>query len=63
MSKASVVYAKDNLSLQDGLKGTINSILNAKDETEALRIANEVFGKGSDKWLMQSNEERSPWMI
>lgn len=51
MSKASVVYAKDNLSLQDGLKGTINSILNAKDETEALRIANEVFGKGSDKMV------------
>lgn len=51
MSKASVVYAKDNLSLQDGLKGTIDSILNAKDETEALRIANEVFGKGSDKMV------------
>lgn len=51
MSKASVVYAKDNLSLQDGLKGTIDLILNAKDETEALRIANEVFGKGSDKMV------------
>jgi len=51
MSKASVVYAKDNLSLQDGLKGTIDSILNTKDETEALRIANEVFGKGSDKMV------------
>lgn len=51
MSKASVVYAKDNLSLQDGLNGTIDSILNAKDETEALRIANEVFGKGSDKMV------------
>lgn len=51
MSKASVVYAKDNLSLQDGLRGTIDSILNAKDETEALRIANEVFGKGSDKMV------------
>ncbi|WP_270287040.1 phage tail tape measure protein [Enterococcus casseliflavus] len=51
MSKASVVYAKDNLSLQDGLKGTIDSILNAKDESEALRIANEVFGKGSDKMV------------
>ncbi len=51
MSKASVVYAKDNLSIHDGLKGTIDSILNAKDETEALRIANEVFGKGSDKMV------------
>ncbi|MGF3113207.1 phage tail tape measure protein [Facklamia sp. P9177] len=44
LSKAAVVYAKDGKSLQEGLEGTIDAIMNAKDETEALNIAQEVFG-------------------
>lgn len=51
MSKASVVYAKDGKTLQEGLNATIDAILGAKSETEALTIANDVFGKGSDKMV------------
>lgn len=52
LSKASVVYAKDGKSLEEGLNGTVKAILSAKDETEALTIASEVFGtKGSVRML------------
>ncbi|MGX7108352.1 phage tail tape measure protein [Facklamia miroungae] len=44
LSKASVIYAKDGKTLQEGLKGTIDAIMNTSDETEALNIAQEVFG-------------------
>lgn len=50
MSKATVNYAKDGKTLEDGLSGTISQIKNAKSETEALTIASEVFGtKGATK--------------
>ncbi|EOT42598.1 phage tail tape measure protein [Enterococcus dispar] len=44
LSKASVVYAKDGKTLEQGLQGTVKSIQNAKSETDALTIASEVFG-------------------
>lgn len=44
LSKASVTYAKDGKSLSVGLEETSNKIINAKDDTEALAIASEVFG-------------------
>lgn len=44
LSKATVAYAKDGLTLEEGLQGTIDAIMNATDETEALNIASEVFG-------------------
>lgn len=45
LSKASVLYAKDGKSLSSGLEETSNKIKNAKDDTEALAIASEVFGR------------------
>lgn len=52
LSKANVVYAKDGKTLQEGLKGTIDSIKGASTETEALNIASEVFGnKGAAKMV------------
>lgn len=44
LAKASVVYAKDNKTMQDGLSGTIESIKVATTEQEKLTIASEVFG-------------------
>lgn len=44
LGKASVTYAKDGKTLEDGLKGTIDVILGATNETEALTVASEVFG-------------------
>lgn len=44
LSKASVVYAKDNKSLLQGLEETSKKINNATSQTEALQIATEVFG-------------------
>ena len=52
LSKANVVYAKDGKTLQEGLKGTIDSIKGAKTQTEALTIASEVFGtKGATRMV------------
>lgn len=44
LGKASVVYAKDGKTLEQGLKGTMDAIKGAKSDTEALTIASEVFG-------------------
>ncbi|MDD3137534.1 MAG: phage tail tape measure protein [Lachnospiraceae bacterium] len=44
LSKASVTYAKDGKTLSRGLEETQAAILGAKDNTEALNIASEVFG-------------------
>ncbi|MDX1769889.1 MAG: phage tail tape measure protein [Planococcaceae bacterium] len=44
LSKASIVYAKDGKTMEEGLKDTIKSITSAKDETEALTVAAKVFG-------------------
>lgn len=44
MSRATVSFAKDGKTLEQGMKETIKSIEGAKSETEALTIASEVFG-------------------
>lgn len=52
LSKASIVYAKDNKSLSQGLEETSKKIKNAKSNQEALTIASEVFGtRGASKML------------
>ena len=44
LSKATVNSAKDGKTLTEGLNETVNAIQNATSETEAIRIASEVFG-------------------
>ncbi|HGS8688724.1 TPA: phage tail tape measure protein [Enterococcus faecalis] len=44
LGKASVAYAKDNKTMQDGLSGTIAAIQSATTEQEKINIASEVFG-------------------
>ncbi|HFI0461396.1 TPA: phage tail tape measure protein [Streptococcus suis] len=44
LSKAAVAYAKDGLTLKDGLAGTVEQIKQSTSETEALSLASEVFG-------------------
>lgn len=44
LSKATVNYAKNGKTLTEGLNQTVNAIQNATSETEAIRIASEVFG-------------------
>lgn len=44
LSKAAVNYAKNGKTLTEGLNETVNAIQNATSETEAIRIASEVFG-------------------
>lgn len=52
LAKANVTYAKDGKTLEEGLNGTIDAILGAKTETEALTIASEVFGtKGATRMV------------
>lgn len=47
LAKASVNYAQDGKTLNQGLKDTQDAILGATDETQALEIATEAFGKGA----------------
>ncbi|HEL1838365.1 TPA: phage tail tape measure protein [Streptococcus suis] len=44
LSKATVIYAKDGLSLKEGLAGTVEQIKQSASETEALSLASEIFG-------------------
>lgn len=44
LTKAQVKFAKEGKTLNEGLAETEAAILGAKDETEALAIASEVFG-------------------
>lgn len=52
LSKAAIVYAKDNKSLSQGLEETSKKIKAAKNDQEALTLASEVFGtRGATKML------------
>ena len=52
LAKASVAYAKDGKTLEEGLQGTVDAIMNASSETEALTIASETFGtKGAARMV------------
>lgn len=44
MSKAQGVFAKENKTLSEGLEDLQKKMSGAKDDTEALNMANEVFG-------------------
>ncbi|WP_203332638.1 phage tail tape measure protein [Planococcus beigongshangi] len=52
LSKAQVIFAEDGKTLEEGLNDTMDAIMGAKDETEALTIAAEVFGtKGGPRMV------------
>ncbi|GGE26854.1 phage tail tape measure protein [Streptococcus himalayensis] len=44
LSKAAVAYAKDGLTLKDGLARTVELIKQSTSETEALSLASDIFG-------------------
>lgn len=59
LKKATSEYAKDGLSMQEGLAKTIEGIKNAKTETEALAVAQEAFGtKGAGEMAKAIREGR-----
>lgn len=59
LRKAVINYTKDGKSADEALRDTIDSIKNAKDETEALTIASEVFGsKGASEMARAIREGR-----
>ena len=59
LKKAVVNYAKEGLSMEEGLKKTIESIKNASTETEALSTAQEIFGtKGAAEMTNAIREGR-----
>jgi len=44
LAKAQVVFAKDGKTLEQGMADVVKQMKGAKDETEALTIASQVFG-------------------
>ena len=59
LQKATNEYAKDGLSMEESLAKTIDSIKNAKTDTEALALAQEVFGtKGANEMAKAIREGR-----
>lgn len=59
LQKATNEYAKDGLSMEESLSKTIDSIKNAKTDTEALALAQEVFGtKGANEMAKAIREGR-----
>ncbi|MBC1388555.1 tail tape measure protein, partial [Listeria innocua] len=59
LTKASVVYAKENKTLAEGLTELEDKILGAKTETEKINIAAEVFGsKGAPRMVKAIEDGR-----
>jgi phage-related minor tail protein len=59
LKKATSEYAEEGLSMEEGLAKTIDGIKNAKTETEALALAQEVFGtKGANEMAKAIREGR-----
>ena len=59
LKKAVVNYAKEGLTMEEGLQKTIDSIKNASSETEALTRAQEIFGtKGAAEMTNAIREGR-----
>lgn len=56
LAKASVVYAKDGKTMQDGLSGTIESIKGATTEQDKLITASEVFGAKAAPKMVEAIE-------
>ena len=59
LKKSTTEYADEGLSMDEALKATIDSIKSAGSETEALAIAQEVFGtKGANEMAKAIREGR-----
>ncbi len=59
LKKATVEYAKEGLSMEEGLAQTIDSIKNAQTETEALALVEKLFGsKGANEMVKAIREGR-----
>lgn len=59
LKKATVEYAKEGISMKDGLTKTIDTIKNAKTETEALAEVEKLFGaKGANEMVKAIREGR-----
>ncbi len=59
LKKATTEYADEGLSMEEGLAKTIDSIKTAKSDTEALAIAQEIFGtKGANEMAKAIREGR-----
>lgn len=59
LKKATVEYAKEGLSMEEGLSQTIDSIKNAQTETEALALVEKLFGsKGANEMVKAIREGR-----
>lgn len=59
LAKASVVYAKDNKTMQEGLNEKIASIKGATTEQEKLTIASEVFGTKAASKMVEAIDSGS----
>ncbi|EAG8700715.1 tail tape measure protein [Listeria monocytogenes] len=57
LTKASVVYAKENKTLAQGLSELQGKILGAKTETEKINIAAEVFGSKGGPRMVKAIED------
>lgn len=59
LKKSTVEYAKEGLTMEEGLAKTIDSIKNAKTETEALAQVEKIFGsKGANEMVKAIREGR-----
>ena len=59
LKKATSEYAEEGISMEEGLSKTIESIKKAKSDTEALGIAQEIFGtKGAGEMAKAIREGR-----
>ena len=59
LKKATIEYTEEGLSMEEALGETIDSIKNAETETEALAIAQEIFGtKGANEMAKAIREGR-----
>ena len=59
LKKATTEYADEGLSMDEALGKTVESIKNAKNDTEALAIAQEIFGtKGANEMAKAIREGR-----
>ena len=59
LKKATTEYAEEGLSMEEGLAKTLETIKNAKTETEALAEAQEIFGtKGANEMVKAIREGR-----
>lgn len=59
LKKATVEYAKEGISMEEGLAKTIDTVKNAKTETEALAEVEKLFGaKGANEMVKAIREGR-----